>query len=212
MERQALINRVKIKMDEFTPEGVDTPFEDYIGPVLDECARELLERASLHLLTPTAIPVTSGDPPVSTIIYYNDKAYIPVPADYVKLYEIRFPEWQKSVRRAISVEDPEYKIQENQYAKGGNARPYVALITTQINGGSTNKYFECGYVEDPDPETLTPIALYVAECKPEQLPDIFADAISWGTAARLFGIMGENIKAQMTLEQYKNSMLSITVT
>lgn len=212
MERQALINRVKLKMDEFAPDGVSAPFEDYIGPVLDECARELLERASLHLLTPTAIPVTSGSPPASTIRYYDDKAYIPVPADYVKLYEIRFPAWQKSVRRAISVEDPEYKIQENQYAKGGNARPSVALVTTQINGGSATKYFECGYVEDPDPGTLTPIALYVADCKPEQLPDIFADAISWNSASKIFGIMGDANKAKLALEQYNSSMLSIAVT
>ena len=59
MERAALINIVKVKLDEFSPGDIGLPFDDYIGPMLDESAREVLERAPLHLLSPAAIP-TSG--------------------------------------------------------------------------------------------------------------------------------------------------------
>jgi len=53
MDRTGLINKVKVILDEYTPEGVGTPFEEYIGPLLDESAREIVMEGPLYLLTPS---------------------------------------------------------------------------------------------------------------------------------------------------------------
>lgn len=201
MERAGLINQVKVKMDEFTPGGVGLPFDETIGPVLDECAREILKMAPLHLLTPTVIPLTGGTPVASIVKYSADKAYIPVPADYIRLYEVRYPLWKKSVRKAIAVEDPEYKIQENEYLKGGYGRPAVSVITTSI-AGTMAKYFECSKVVDPGAIALTPVALYIKSVKPEALPDILADALTWLCASKVFVVQGYADKAKLVMEQF----------
>ena len=198
MDRAGLVNKVKIKMDEFAPEGASLPFDEYIGPTLDDSAIDLLGRAPLHLLTPTALPLTGT-------VYNDDKSYIPVPADYIRLYEIKYPLWKKSVRKTITTEDPLYKIQENEYTRAGYARPFVADVTTVVSGGSATRYLECGKVVSP----ATPSALYVKKVKPEVLNDIFADALSWLTASKLFSIMGYADKAKLMMEQFNNSILAI---
>ena len=204
MDRAGLINKVKIKMDEFTPdEGVGLPFDEYIGPTLDECAREVLEKAPLFLITPTAIPLTG-------VIYKDDKAYLPVPTDYVKLYEVRYPLWKKSVRRAISTQDPEYKIQENEYIKAGYARPVVAIVNTSLTGGPAANYLECGKVIDTG--SGTPVALYVKTDKPENLNDVLLDPLSWLCASKLFGIMDYADKAKLAYEQFTSSMEGVATT
>ena len=202
MDRVGLVNKVKIKMDEFTPDGVDLPFDDYIGPTLDECAREILEKAPLFLITPMPLSLTG-------VIYKDDKAYIPVPSDYVKLYEIRYPLWKKSVRRAISTQDPEYKNQENEYIKAGYGRPVVAIVNTSVTPGVVANYLECAKVVDNGD---TPIALYVKTDKPENLNDVLADPLSWLCAAKLFGIMGYADKAKLAYEQFTSSMEGVAIT
>jgi hypothetical protein len=203
MERAGLINEVKIKMDEFTPDGVDLPFDDYIGPTLDECAREILEKAPLFLLTPVAIPLTG-------VIYKDEKAYIPVPTNYLKLYEVKYPLWKKSVRRAMSTQDPEYKIQENEYIKAGYNRPVVAIVNTSLTGGAAANYLECAKVVDTG--SGTPVALYVKTDKPENLNEILSDSLSWLCTSKLLGIMGYADKAKLAYEQFTSSFEGVATT
>ena len=199
MNRTDLISRVKIKLDEYTPSGVSLPFEDYIGPMLDESARDLCIRGPLHLLAPSDIALTGVD-------YYNNKVYIPVPSDYAKLYEIKYPLWKKSVRVAITPENPHYKIQENEYLTGGYARPSVAVVI--YNG---IKHFECGKVVDPAPGTITPIALYVKLVLPEILNDLLVDSLTWLAASKIFVVTGYGDKAKITLDLSNNALEQLTV-
>jgi hypothetical protein len=55
MNRDGILDKVKIKMDEVTPPGVDLPFDDIIGPILDECAKDVARIAPLYLLTPISL-------------------------------------------------------------------------------------------------------------------------------------------------------------
>jgi hypothetical protein len=204
MERAALINIVKVKLDEFSPGDIGLPFDDYIGPMLDESAREVLERAPLHLLSPAAIP-TSGT------TFLNDKAYIPVPSDYVRLYEIKYPQWKKSIRKAISSEDPQYKIQENEYIRAGLARPAVAIVRTTLDGGATiGRYFECGKVEENITSPPTPIALYIKTTLPEELEDILADTLTWLCTAKVLSILGYGDKAAIALEHHTQALMALS--
>lgn len=192
-------------MDEFTPEGVNIPLDEYVGPLLDESAREVLEKAPLHLLSPTAIPLTSESPPASLVRYADDKSYIPVPSDFVRLYEIKYPLWKKSVREAISAQNPNYKIQENEFLKGGYGRPSVALVQTSI-GGTLDYYLECSKVVDPGAGTLTPIALYVKNDQPEDIADLLSDAMTWLCAAKVLAVSGYGDRAKMAMEQFSSAV------
>lgn len=200
MLRSELITRVKIKLDEYAPSDISLPFDDYIGPLLDESARELLERGPLHLMTPTSLPITGT-------VFENDKSYIPVPVNFVRLYEIKYPLWKKSVRIAISRENPEYKIQENEFIKGGYGRPFVALVHTSVSGGAVTKYLECSKVlADAAPSVATYVKTFGTTLDPENLNDHLADPLTWLTASKVFGVLGYADKATLAKEQFNNSL------
>jgi hypothetical protein len=200
MTRSELIIRVKTKLDEYAPTGASLPFDDYVGPLLDEAARDLLERAPLHLMTPTSIPYSAS-------VYENEKSYIPVPDDFVRLYEIKYPLWKKSVRTAISRENPEYQIQENEFIKGGYGRPVVAVVTTSVLGGAIDKYLECSKVIDgATPLVATYVKTFGTTLDPENLNDQLADALTWLCSSKVMEILGYKEKAQALAQQFQNSM------
>jgi hypothetical protein len=204
VQRSELITRVKIKLDEYTPTDVALPFDNYIGPLLDESARDLLERGPLRLMTPSSIPLTG------TVTYADDKAYILVPSDYVRLYEIRYPLWKRSVRVAISRENPNYQIQENEYLRGGYGRPCVAIVeTATVNGGTVAKYLECSKVVDPEGTTLTPIATYVKTDVAENINDLLTDALTWLCCSKILLVMGYGDKAGLAMEQSNNALMQL---
>lgn len=204
MLRSELITRVKIKLDEYTPAGVVLPFDDYIGPLLDESARDLLERAPLYLMTPTSIPLTGT-------VFENDKSFIPVPEDYVRLYEVKYPLWKRSVRVAISREHPDYKIQENEFLTGGYGRPSVAVVQTSVSGGSVVKYLECSKVlTDATPSVATYVRT-LGTADPENLNDLLADVQTWLCTSKVLGILDYADKAKLAMEQSNNALLALVV-
>lgn len=202
MERLGLIEKVKIKLDEYTPEGVSLPFDEIIGPLLDESATGVLQKGPLHLITPTNIPLTGN-----VVKYANDKAYIPVPTDYIRLYQIKYPLWKKAVRIAITPEHEEYKTQENEYLTAGYARPVVAIVYDTNSQDAITRYFECGKVLDPGQTELTPVAQYVKKFKPEELNDTLADALTWLCTSKVFGVLGYGDKAKMTMDQFNQALI-----
>ena len=205
MTRSELIIRVKTKLDEYAPTGASLPFDDYVGPLLDEAARDLLERAPLYLMTPTSIPYSAS-------VYENEKSYIPVPGDFVRLYEIKYPLWKKSVRTAISRENPEYQIQENEFIKGGYGRPVVAVVTTSVLGGAIDKYLECSKVIDgATPLVATYVKTFGTTLDPENLNDQLADSLTWLCTVKVFSVLGYSDKAKLAMEHYNNALLALTV-
>lgn len=270
MDRASIITRVKIKMDEFTPPGVRLPFDDYIGPVLDEAAKEIAEMVPLHFLTPVSMvvkttkrsitddvatlttatihPFRIGDyitvSGITEEVSYNGtfqvtvvgadyktlsyalthtdeaeddetggtiipqitiedyKAYFLTPSDYLRLYELKFPLWTKSVRDTVKVDSDAGRLQDNPYLRSGIGRPSVVITTTQLTGGSLGQYFVCGRVE-----TLAiPKILYVAIPRPEDLNDKIIDQLSWLCTSKLFIITGYPDKAKAMFEQFGISM------
>jgi len=204
MLRSELINRVKIKLDEYSPTDVALPFDNYVGPLLDESARDLLERGPLRLIIPTSIPLAG-------VLYLNDKSYIPVPADYVRLYEIKYPLWKRSVRVAISRENPSYQIQENEFLKGGYGRPNVAIVETSVNGGAVTKYLECSKVVDPEGIGLTPIATYVKTDVAENLNDLLVDALTWLASSKIFNVLNYAQQAASAIGQSNQALTQLSI-
>jgi hypothetical protein len=270
MEREGIYTKVKIKMDEVTPDGVDMPFDDLIGPILDECAKEVAEVAPLHLLSPfslvnktlnrmidndvatlgiaghpylvgdeitvsgitgeasyngdfivTAVTAdtisyalshadenlttdTTGTVTYKTIVTGN-KAYIAKPLDFLRLYEMKFPLWQKSVRETVKPGTVKGDIQDNPYLASGIGRPTVMLQTTYPAGGSLKDYLVCAKVE----VLAVPVALYVKAQKPEELPEQLIDSLTWLAAAKVVQVGGRLDLAQGLNQQYQLSLAQL---
>lgn len=271
MDRESIISKVKIKLDEVTPPGVNLPFDDFIGPILDECAKEVAQIAPLHLLSPVSMVFNSinrkidtnvatigllGTHPylvndqvtvsgITTHLEYNgdftitaitstsisyalthinenltadtggiityktiftaDKAYIPKPADFLRLYELKFPLWVKPVRETTKPDSDAGKIQDNIYLASGIGRPTVIIMTTMPAGGSLGEYLVCGKVAS----SSVPIALYVKIPKPETLPVQLIDSLTWLSASKVSQIGGRGDLAQGLNSQYQNSLTSL---
>jgi len=272
MEREGIVTKVKLKMDEITPPGVDLPFDDLVGPILDECAKEVAEVAPLHLLSPISMicqstkreidtniaiitfanghpfkvgdqisvsgfiaePSYNGDFVITAItttsisyalthtdeaetsdttgivtfktIFTENKAYIVKPTDFLKLYEIRFPLWQNTVRVTTKPGTDSGKAQDNPYLKSGIGRPSVLLQTTYPTGGSLRDYLVCGRVEAA---TIPSVALYVQIPKPEELPEQLIDSLTWLAAAKVVQIGGRLDLAQGLNQQYQLSLTQL---
>ena len=194
MNRNGIINGVKVKMDEMTPDGVSVPFEESIGPVMDECAREILRTAPLPLLPHAELSLAGLE-------YDDQRSYIPLPLDFVRIGKIRYPKWEKAVTRLIMGDSPEYALQDNKYTRGGFSRPIVALIDKE-----GDKVLECSKV-DSDVDLQDPLeATYIKDTLPEDFPDVLMDTLEWLTASTLLQIIGDDNGFKMAQARYEQSL------
>jgi hypothetical protein len=279
MTREIITTKVRVKMDEFNQEKAQISFDYYIGPIIDEAARELTEQVPLHYLTPLAIPgvvisksthgtildniatietdidhyLKAGDSvvisgmtetsfngtftvltipttksftfalvhapqtrtadtggtitpsPCKIFVLADLKSYLPVPADYLRLYEIKFPSWIVPVRDAIRIDTPAGKMQDNPYLQSGLGRPSVLIKNLIPTGGSYGKYFVCGKLLSDE----VPTAYYVKSPVAEDLNEKLIDALTWLTASKMFIVNGIGDKAKITYEQYGLSIQAL---
>jgi hypothetical protein len=156
-------------------------------------------------MIPTNIPSTGT-------LFLNDKSYIPVPVDFIRLYEIKYPLWKRSVRESISRQNQNYQVQENEYLKSGYGRPSVAIVETSINGGTVDKYLECSKVLDSAiPDVATYVKTFGTTLDPENLNDQLVDALTWLCVSKTLGVFGYGDKAKLAMEQANQSLLALVV-
>lgn len=190
--RLTLINLVKIKLDELEPEGegvvydlatepnISDPFNLYINGLLDESATNLLQIAPKHIL-----PVTKSTE-TATQIGTGKTGYVKCDSDYLRLYALKMTEWEREVNDPITVEDELYKIQGNEYVRGGVAKP-VVVITKKYITDAVYKVLE--YYSVASAHTVD-YFLYIAETAAENLDDSLYPALTWICAAKIL----QNIK------------------
>jgi hypothetical protein len=138
-------------------------------------------------------------------IFVDNKAYIRKPADFLRLYEMKFPLWQKTVRETVKPGSDAGKNQDNPYLVSGIGRPTVIIQTTMPTGGYRGDYLVCGKVES----LSIPVALYVKIPTPETLPDQLIDSLTWLTASKVLQISGRGDLAQGLMQQYGLSLTQL---
>lgn len=196
MNRNGIINGVKVKMDEMTPDGVSVPFEESIGPILDDCAKDILRVAPLHLLPHTNLVLSS-----MSYDNTNYRAYIPIPADFIRIGRILFPRWEKAVTVAVKIDSPEYVLQNNKYTRGGWSRPIVALVNKGTN------LLECAKVDGSVSGEKTPTeATYIKTLLPEELPGALIDSLEWLAVSNLLQITGDINGTKLAQARYEQSL------
>lgn len=197
--------RVKIKVDENTPAGVSHSFDEYLEPMLDESASELCDRAPRYLFTPSkwvADTVDGGDGVNIRYDYDNERAIIDTPINFARIYEVKFPMWEKSVFKAISPDNPDYALQQNKHTRAGYGRPVVMLQEEEADE-ETATYVNaivCGKCIDGSlPTTL----LYITYLTPANMPEKLEEALTWLAASKILQIMEMPNQAQITFANHQ---------
>jgi len=192
LDLDGLKTRVKIKVDEYTPSGVSHSFDDYLEPMLNESADELIDKAPKYLLEPSALTLTDAK-------HDDDLYYIPVPSDYSRLYAVKFPLWAKPVYHTISPEHPLYELQDNEYTKAGYGRPVVMIRSDYPVGGSLQRYLVCGKVLSG---ALPEYARYIQYKEAENMPDVLSEALTWLAASKLLQILEYHDQAKVAYDNH----------
>ena len=127
------------------------PIESYIEEAIQPALDQLLIFCPLHLTKATNLPAMT-----SVVSGTRNVGYITIPDDFLRIHTIKMTSWEKAVHRAISVENPEYALQQNPHTRGGSAKPVVAKaekleIYTFKEGDTVEK---ATYIQRPDIEDL----------------------------------------------------------
>lgn len=205
--RLSIINVVKLKLDELLPEGegvqfaletepnVTNPLDLFINGILDECTKQVMLMAPIHILTPL-----TASPTVTTITTYPNgrkSCSVELPADFLRLHTLKLSDWERAVNIPGSVSDSRYKRQGNQWMCGTISKPEAFLAHRNVSG--TVKRILEAYT------TLVAVPaigqfLYIAETLPENLQDNIVDALTWYAAGRILQITERLDLAQKATE------------
>jgi hypothetical protein len=212
MDRDQIIQQVKMRMDELSPfnDGLivyaaspaeelahTKPIQYYIDATLDESNREMLLVAPLNHIPLVDFDFGTLHADISVV---NNIGRFTLPDDFLRLGWLKFNVWERPVFDTISNNDPNYKLQLNEFTRGGYGKPIVSVTKYPP---SRIKILEMFTISDTD--KTTGVGAYVAE-EPvgnDTVPDILVPALSWLTAGKVFQIMEKAGPSQAALQQFQ---------
>lgn len=200
MERSALINKVKTRIDEVSMSGDvivevgvenSKPYDSIISELLDESALEVLLKAPFYRLN-----ITSGNPSV----YADDTTgSLTLPDDFLRLVSLRMSDWQQPVTELAIAGDEVAKRQANKFLRGGKAKPVGVLSKT--NAGYQINYYSSS---SHDVEEF----LYIKRDTAENIADSqLVDAMVWVCAGKTLSVLGEVNLSNLCYENAKGLMV-----
>jgi len=123
MDRQAIKERVRIWLDEYTPtdQGISIPIDAYIDPMLTESVTEILTKAPIERLdpqsiTPESVSLQDG---VVTVTAKKDSMARPV--------SVKIVDWIRSVTSFAPIGSPIENMQHNMFVRGTIHRPVATI-------------------------------------------------------------------------------------
>lgn len=197
MEREQIIGKVRAKLDELsTFTGGETIENPLIDLLLDECSNAFLLRVPAWLLTGITLP--GPQLPGS-----DGTGTMPVPSDFLRLLCFKMTAWKREVTDVISPDNPKYYHQNNNYLRGGEEKPVVAIIHS-ATGERLLKYFSV--VTNHNIEK----AIYFQITKPEDMNENLIDGYTWEVAAKVLQVIGEHEASKVALNQLGDWIISRT--
>lgn len=190
MTRDEIISLVQIKIDEISPfDSGEIVNNSLVDSLLNESANRLLE------ILPTYMsPITKYTTTITGNDYDAYTGYINLPSNFLKMVSLKMEDWSRPVTTFISDIHPEYKLQMNQYTRGGTSKPVCALI-----GDSTGVILEYFSVKSNN-HTIDKLN-YIAETLPENLNDLLIEPLSWMCASIVFQIMDMKGQSELALSR-----------
>jgi hypothetical protein len=167
MTKIEIIERVKVLLEEVSPfdDGLQVlnedvhPIQSYIENSIMPALEQLLLACPLHLTTAVEFATEEEIDDIMSMIESGTRniGRIDIPEDFLRLHTIKIDNWEKSVHRAISIESPEYALQQNLYTRGGASKPVVVKKTGRLElytVGVDDIIEEATYIQRPDIENL----------------------------------------------------------
>lgn len=195
MTRKELINIVKTKVDELSPVDAeiqfinpmeDKPIDSFVDNLLDECAKEVLQKA----------PVSRLDGVSENVEVHANKdgsGYIVLPDNFIRLLEFKMAGWKRAV---VSVAEPGSEIalkQSNRFLRGGCCKP--VCVFSHRPEGRVMEYYSVQKKHEVDR------FIYVKFIKAEELSWGLQDVLTWWCASRVFEIVGKLEEAKFAYER-----------
>jgi len=195
MDRVALINKVKVRIDEISPldtpiynVGVadDKPVDNIIDSLLDECAVEILLMAPFNRIdvtqAATSVHITQSNVNPTT-------GLIEVPDDFLRLVSLKMSDWQRDVTELSIKGDELSRRQSNKFLRAGVSRP-VGVLAKNDKG----MYIE--YYSTFEQEHKLVDFSYIARKTAEQIDNIqIIEAMCWLCASKVLTIFGKSGEA-----------------
>lgn len=204
MERSALINKVKTRIDEVCASGdiivdVDVentkPYDSIIDELLDECAVEVLLKAPFYRLEVSKADVTAIEDSTDKKI-----GSITLPNDFLRLVSFRMKEWQRPVVEFAIQGDIVSQKQYNKHLRGGLAKPVAVLSKTDVGYKATY------YSVDKSHDVVD--FLYIKQTGAENIADMqLVDAMCWLCAGKTLGVLGQTGLIGQCYDNAKGLML-----
>jgi len=190
MDRQEIIDKVKLRIDEFGPFEEGEVFGSaQVESLLDDAVNQFLLFIPPYLPTPTSFADESSS--TGGAVAIDDYVgYVPLPTDYLRLVTFQMDCWKRAVTEAISENDPRYAIQMNTHVRGGVARPAV-VYRYESGIGKILEYYS---VSDNNHDVKK--ALCLVTIVAEDLDEFLVDPFTWFAAYLLLDSRGESASAQ----------------
>lgn len=205
--RLSIINSVKAKIDEIVPEGegvqftsedednISDPYTLLINSVLNEAATHVLLSAPLNVIDSVKSDETAG-------IEDSDDSKIGViklPDNYLRFVALKMSDWKIPVSRLIvpEVDTELYAMQQNEFVRGGTARPMAAISNRFIDDewARVIEYYSV------DSSHAIDYLLYVQETEAEDIQSNLTPALTWNAAGMILQITEQSSLAQNAFAQ-----------
>lgn len=197
MTRSELTNLVKTKVDELSAPDDDVatdmadnrPVNDFIGELLDECAREVVANAPAWRL--------SGFASQPEIHPNNDgSGYVVLPEGFLRLLEFKMKEWKRPVNQVAAAGSPVAVKQGNLHLRGGICKP--VCVWGQVSDARVLHYYSVQKKHDVEK------FIYMSQVAAEDVDVDLQDVLTWWCASRVLQIVGKSAEAQLAYQRGKS--------
>lgn len=182
MDRNQIIRRVRMKLDELAPfDGPEVVANPTIEGCLNEASDTLLLAAPPHIHpapysfsgnTVTPIDTTTG--------------MIDLPGDYLLLVSFKLNEWRRAVVKPVVEGSNTHSRQHNPYARGGKWKPVLVYRFDQSRAKHVLQFYSSS-----DSMFTIDHALCINRTLPEYLPAIYIEPLTLVAGAMVLDIMGD---------------------
>jgi len=189
MDRQAIIKKVQLKLDEITPyDSGEIVNNSFVDELLDDSVKTLQLKLPGYLSAPTNIGIASGTD------NGDGTGFIQLPDDFIRLVTFKMAEWKIAVTIPITEDNPKYNLQKNTYLRGKPNKPIAVL--RNIFDSTSKKILE--YYSVSTDHTIER-AMYIQSMVAELLPDELIDTLAYQCAADTYMIMEQPDMAKIAM-------------
>lgn len=189
MDRQAIIKKVQLKLDEITPyDSGEIVNDSFIDELLDDSAKTLQLKLPGYLSAPVNMDIESGTD------NGDGTGFIQLPDDYIRLVTFKMTEWLIAVTVPITEDNPKYNLQKNVYLRGKPNKP--VLVLRNIFDSTSKKILE--YFSVSSDHTIER-AMYIQSMVAELFPDELIDTLAYQTASDAYLIMEQPDMAKLAM-------------